>query len=149
MVSDDRYVAPTASGATLKVPAFVLDAEMTTHKVQWKVTDGCGNVTDCYSTFMVVDKKAPTPYCVSLSSAVMTNGQVELWAIDFNKGSFDNCTPQNALLYTFNGEFPVWSKSQRSTTSKEQASATVAEYNAGNAQRWVPKYRSLSDDLQL
>ncbi|MBK7220152.1 MAG: T9SS type A sorting domain-containing protein [Saprospiraceae bacterium] len=140
---NDRYVAPTASGATLKVPAFVLDAENSVHKVQWKVTDGCGNVTDCYSTFMVVDKKAPTPYCISLSSAVMQNGQVELWAIDFDKGSFDNCTPRNALMFTFNGEFPVWSRITEEHYFKGAGlSATVAEYNAGNAQRWVPSYRS-------
>ena len=139
----DRYVAPTSSGQTVKVPAFVLAAEMSTHKVSWKVTDGCGNVTGCESTFMVVDKKAPTPYCVSLSSAVMENGQVELWAIDFNKGSFDNCTPQNALLYTFNGENPVLSKLGVAHYFKGAGvEATVAEYNAGNAQRWVPEYRS-------
>ena len=47
----DRYVAPTSSGQTVKVPAFVLAAEMSTHKVSWKVTDGCGNVTGCESTF--------------------------------------------------------------------------------------------------
>jgi subtilisin-like proprotein convertase family protein/propanediol utilization protein len=140
---NDRYVAPTASGATLKVPAFVLDAENSVHKVQWKVTDGCGNVTDCYSTFMVVDKKAPTPYCISLSSAVMQNGQVELWAIDFDKGSFDNCTPRNALMYTFNGEFPVWSRiTEEHYFTGAGVSATVAQYNAGNAQKWVPSYRS-------
>ncbi|MFN8319375.1 MAG: dockerin type I domain-containing protein [Saprospiraceae bacterium] len=139
----DRYVAPTASGGVLKVPAFVLDAENSVHKVQWKVTDGCGNVTDCYSTFMVVDKKAPTPYCLSLSSAVMQNGQVELWAIDFDKGSFDNCTPKNALMFTFNGEFPVWSRITEEHYFKGAGlSATVAEYNAGNAQKWVPSYRS-------
>ncbi len=140
---NDRYVAPTASGGVLKVPAFVMDAENSVHKVQWKVTDGCGNVTDCYSTFMVVDKKAPTPYCISLSSAVMQNGQVELWAIDFDKGSFDNCTPRNALLYTFNGENPVLSKLAVEHYFKGAGlDATVAEYNAGNAQKWVPAYRS-------
>ena len=139
----DRYLAPTSDGQTVKVPAFVLDAEMSTHKVFWKVTDGCGNVTSCNSTFMVVDKKAPTPYCVSLSSALMENGQVELWAIDFNKGSFDNCTPQNGLLYTFNGENPVLSKLAIEHYFKGAGlDATAAEYNAGNAQRWVPSYRS-------
>ena len=50
---------------------------------------------------MVVDKKDPTPYCVNISSAVMENGQVELWASDFNVNSFDNCTAQENLLYTF------------------------------------------------
>ncbi|NNE15880.1 MAG: T9SS type A sorting domain-containing protein, partial [Saprospiraceae bacterium] len=31
----------------------------------------------------------------------MENGQVELWAIDFNVGSFDNCTDSDNLLFTF------------------------------------------------
>jgi hypothetical protein len=139
----DRYVAPTSSGGTVKVPSFVLESEMSTHKVSWKVTDGCGNVTSCESTFMVVDKKAPTPYCVSLSTAVMENCQVELWAIDFNKGSFDNCTPQNGLCYTFNGEMPVWTKLGEVHYFKGLGQvATIAEYNAGNAQKWVPEFKS-------
>ena len=79
---------------------------MSNHKVRWKVTDGCNNVHTCDYDFMVVDKKAPTPYCVSLSTAVMDMGPdgnpgVELWAIDFNVGSFDNCSDQENLRYTF------------------------------------------------
>ncbi|MBL0083781.1 MAG: proprotein convertase P-domain-containing protein [Saprospiraceae bacterium] len=75
---NDRYVAPTASGATLKVPAFVLDAENSVHKVQWKVTDGCGNVTDCYSTFMVVDKKSTNTilYQLEFSSNAERSGRI-------------------------------------------------------------------------
>ncbi|MBK9582106.1 MAG: hypothetical protein IPO48_09480 [Saprospiraceae bacterium] len=90
------YIKPTAaSGGTAKLPvgtgatAFILNAENISHKVLWKVTDGCGNVDRCESTVMVVDKKAPTPYCVSVSTALMqTNPQmVELWARDFDKGA--------------------------------------------------------------
>ena len=84
------------------------------HKVSWKVTDGCHNHTTCHQPVMVVDKKPPTPYCLSLSTALMAdpdgNGplrpMVELWAIDFNVGSFDNCTPQEDLLFTFNNWAP-------------------------------------------
>jgi hypothetical protein len=141
----DRYVAPTSSGKTVTIPSFVLDAELSTHKVTWKVTDGCGNYTNCSSTFMVVDKKAPTPYCVSLSSAVMENGEVELWAKDFDKGSFDNCTPQNNLLFTFNGEMPVWTLINQEHYFKGiGVLATAAEYAAGTAQKWVPSARSSS-----
>jgi len=50
---------------------------------------------------MIVDKKAPTPYCVNISSSPMENGQVELWAIDFDLGAFDNCTDQENLRFTF------------------------------------------------
>ena len=113
------YLKPTkASGETVKVPvgtgatAFILNAENISHKVLWKVTDGCGNVDQCESTVMVVDKKAPTPYCVSVSTALMqTNPQmVELWARDFDKGAFDNCTPQSKLYFTFDGAAPIYSR---------------------------------------
>ncbi|MFN8338187.1 MAG: hypothetical protein U0T36_04140 [Saprospiraceae bacterium] len=100
------YIKPTkASGETVKLPvgtgatAFILNAENINHKALWKVTDGCGNVDQCESTVMVVDKKAPTPYCVSVSTALMQTSpkMVELWARDFDKGAFDNCSPQSKL----------------------------------------------------
>ena len=98
----DVYLAPTANGETVSVPLPDIEGSMSNHKVRWTVTDGCNNVTTCDNEFMVVDKKAPTPYCVSLSTAVMaSSGTVELWAVDFNVGSFDNCTAQEDLRYTF------------------------------------------------
>ena len=93
-LSDDQI-------ATITFPE-VLDGKMSNHKVTWKAIDGCHNEAGCSYNVMVTDKKAPTPYCVSLSSAIMDDGTVELWAKDFDRGSFDNCTPQEDLLYTFN-----------------------------------------------
>ena len=98
----DIYVSPTTSGGTVSIPLPDIAGSMSNHKVRWKVTDGCNNVHTCDYDFMVVDKKAPTPYMVSLSSAIMESTcTVELWAIDFNIGSFDNCTEQEYLRYTF------------------------------------------------
>jgi len=79
------------------------------HRVVWKVYDGCGNVTSTVSYFTVQDKKAPTPYCINLSTALMADPDgagpagpmVELWAIDFDFGSFDNCTDDESLRFTF------------------------------------------------
>ena len=103
----DVYLAPTTNGGTVSVPLPDIAGSMSNHKVSWKVTDGCNNVTTCDTEFMVVDKKAPTPYCVDLSTAVMeSSGTVELWAIDFNVGSFDNCTAQGDLRYTFSDVAP-------------------------------------------
>jgi len=107
----DVYLAPTANGETVSVTLQDIEGSMSRHKVYWKVTDGCNNVTTCDYEFMVVDKKAPTPYCVSLSTAVMDMGPdgnpgVDLWAIDFNIGSFDNCTDQENLRYTFTNTPP-------------------------------------------
>jgi len=104
---NDRYLAPTSSGEEVSIDVNELfESSMTNHLVTWKVTDGCGNVASCETTFMVVDKKAPTPYCVSLSTALMANGGVELWAIDFDLGAFDNCTAEENLRFTFSNTPP-------------------------------------------
>jgi hypothetical protein len=140
----DRYVAPTSSGEVVKItiPEDIY-ASMVNHKISWKVSDGCGNITSCSTTFMVVDKKDPTPYCVSISSALMDNGQVELWARDFDLGSFDNCTDKEDLLFTFEGAHPVLTKlGQEHYFKGEGLNASASEYNAGNAQKWVPSTNS-------
>jgi hypothetical protein len=139
----DRYVPPTENDKFVITPEFELAMSYAIHRVTWEVTDGCGSVTQCHSTFTVVDKKSPTPYCVSLSSALCENGIVELWAVDFNKGSFDNCTPQNELFFTLNDERPVTSKMNEEHFFKGAGlEATEAEYNNSMAQKWVPSYRS-------
>ncbi len=120
----DIYLAPTGNGETVSVPLPDIPGSMSNHKVRWKVTDGCNNVTTCDYEFMVVDKKAPTPYCVSLSTAVMDMGPdgnpgVDLWAIDFNVGSFDNCSDQENLRYTFTDtppqDDPLYDPAQKSS----------------------------------
>jgi Cohesin domain/Secretion system C-terminal sorting domain/HYR domain/Dockerin type I domain len=64
-----------------------------THKITWTVEDKCGNDATCTYTFIVVDRKKPTPYCISqLTTVVMpVQGEIEIWARDFDRGSFDNC----------------------------------------------------------
>ncbi len=98
------YVDPTNScePVSLTLPAPI-EASKLRHRVLWRATDGCGNVTSYTSYFTVEDKKAPTPYCINLSTALMENGEVELWACDFDAGAFDNCTPTDWLSFTFNG----------------------------------------------
>lgn len=64
------------------------------HFIHWRVNDGCGNHNTCTQEINILIKdKAPTPYCLGgLSTAVMnTNGQVEIWAKDFDKESVDDC----------------------------------------------------------
>jgi len=106
-VSSPFYIPPSASGEEIKItlPEGV-SGSMINHRVVWKVSDGCGNNTSCTSSFMVVDQKPPTPYCVNLSTALMVNGQVELWACDFDLGAFDNCTAQEDLRFTFTNVNP-------------------------------------------
>ena len=105
----DVYVAPTAPGDEISIALNDIPGSMSNHKVTWTVSDGCNNVRSCSHNFMVVDKKAPTPYCISVSTATMQTGQdgnasVELWATDFNIGSFDNCTAQENLRFSFSGD---------------------------------------------
>ena len=74
-------------------------------------TDGCGNQSTISYEADVRDCKAPTPYCVSnLIVELMPMdedgdgqpdaGMVEVWATDFNAGSFDNCTASENLTFT-------------------------------------------------
>lgn len=140
----DRYVAPTGQGQEVRIiiPEDIVGS-LSRHKVLWKVVDGCGNVTSCTQNFTVEDKKKPTPYCLNISSALMVNGQVELWAADFNVNSFDNCTAKQNLLYTFNEAFPIQSRLNETHYFKGNGlSATEAEYFAGKAQKWLPSMKS-------
>ena len=62
------------------------------HLIEWRATDGCGNEAIEYTLVSFVDNKAPTPICIQdLSTAIMANGSVEIWAADYDNGSFDNC----------------------------------------------------------
>ena len=75
------------------------------YDVTYSVFDGCGNSSSCDITVKVQDGKAPTPYChAGLSITLMETAMVDVWAIDFNAGSFDNCTAQEDLVFTIGGE---------------------------------------------
>jgi len=73
-----------------------------TYQVRYTATDNCGNSNSCETTFSVADCKKPTPLCIgSLVVDLMEVGQdndanpnagmVDVWASDFDAGSFDNC----------------------------------------------------------
>jgi Dockerin type I domain len=141
----DAFIPPTTDGKEQIMPSFFSSVSEENHKVIWTVIDGCGNTSSCATTYKIMDKKAPTPYCISLGSALLEDGKTELFAIDFNKGSFDNCTTQNELLYTFNNERPVLSKIKDVHFFKGiSIDATEEEYNTGQAQKWLPQSRSSS-----
>ncbi|MBT8229737.1 MAG: hypothetical protein KJO50_05710, partial [Bacteroidia bacterium] len=102
------YLHPSGNDkkVTIDIPDGI-HASNVWHRAVWRVYDGCGNNVSRVRYFQISDKKAPTPYCLNLSTAVMSdNGQVELWAIDFNVNSFDNCTTEDNLLFTFTDVAP-------------------------------------------
>jgi subtilisin-like proprotein convertase family protein len=76
------------------------------HRILWSVEDGCGNWSHCEYLFRLEDCKQPSPVCINgLSTVVMpVGGQVTIWAKDFNASSFDDCTPEAELLYSFSGD---------------------------------------------
>ena len=84
----------------IRLPDGIIGSK-TPHTVTWSVNDGCRNIQSTETTFLIEDQKPPTPYCLNLSTAVMENGEVELWAIDFNVASFDNCSDERDLSFTF------------------------------------------------
>ena len=77
--------------------------EFGTHRITWIVEDECGNIETCNLTLNIRDTKKPTPYCLSeIVTVIMAeNGQVEIWASDFDNGSFDNCSSSDELRASF------------------------------------------------
>ena len=71
-----------------------------THKIKWFVEDGCGNVNTCDYLFVIADCKNPTPYCINgIAMTLMPNvNQIEIWANDFDLGSYDNCGVDEFLM---------------------------------------------------
>ena len=120
-----------------------------THNIIWTVEDMCGNQSTCSYTFRVLDKKKPTPYCISeITTVIMPSvGQVELWARDFNKGSFDNCPLTGCgLRFTFNGFKPPVAISEVLFDVNGNIAGTwpttnvtlLERYVNGEYQRWLP-----------
>ncbi len=80
--------------------------ETDAHRVLWTVLDACGNISTCSYLVRLEDCKQPSPVCINgLSTVVMpSNGEITIWADDFDAGSYDNCTSQEELLFSFSGE---------------------------------------------
>ncbi len=82
------------------------------YSVTYTATDNCGNSSSTTFEVNVSDCKAPTPYCVGgliiELSPIDTDGdgspdagEAESWANDFDAGSFDNCTADENLTFSF------------------------------------------------
>jgi hypothetical protein len=74
-----------------------------TYQVTYSAMDNCGNSNACQTTFTVEDCKKPTPYCKNgLVIELMQTGEVDIWASDFDAGSFDNCPGTLAISFSQN-----------------------------------------------
>ncbi|MEM1217679.1 MAG: HYR domain-containing protein, partial [Bacteroidota bacterium] len=71
------------------------------YDVLYTVTDECGNVAYDNIVVTVEDCKKPTPYCVNgLVIEIMQTGMIDVWASDFDAGSFDNCPGELYLSFS-------------------------------------------------
>lgn len=92
---------PTATSLQLTV------ADTGQHDFVLWVGDGDGNWNNCVTQVQVnafpcfPDTEPPTPYCYNGLEVDLPTGatEVEVWATDFNAGSFDNCWPNNQLEF--------------------------------------------------
>lgn len=72
------------------------------YPVTYTVFDQCGNLASCSFILQVVDAKKPTPLCDNgLVVELMQTGMVELPASALDEGSYDNCTAQEDLIFSF------------------------------------------------
>lgn len=75
-----------------------------THFIQYYSVDNCENANNsCQYYITIEDCKVPTPFCEGMIVEMMDIPipSVELFAMDFDAGSFDNCTPDAELLFSF------------------------------------------------
>jgi hypothetical protein len=65
--------------------------------------DNCGNEDTSTFILTIRDCKKPTPYCYNgIATVIMpTTGSIKVWASDLNAGSYDNCTPNSKLKFSF------------------------------------------------
>ena len=67
------------------------------YNVRYVASDNCNNQAECETIILIKDCKKPTPYCKNglvVELMVPTDPDlpmVDIWALDFNEGSFDNC----------------------------------------------------------
>lgn len=145
------FITPTDPGQNVSVSLNRnrIGSGNSEHRVEFKAFDGCGNFTQCTEIVTVADKKAPTPYCVGVSTALMEVGElVEISADKLNIGSFDNCTAMEDLIITFDNVAPVQSRlNQVHFFGPNGLSSSSAFENGFPIQRWDPVTRTSSTKL--
>jgi hypothetical protein len=69
--------------------------------VTFFATDECDNTEDCEQLITVEDQKAPTPYCLGeVVTTLNEDGIAEIWASDFDNGSYDACGIKSLVVDT-------------------------------------------------
>lgn len=100
----DMYIPPTMNNEVQNINLPDIAGSMAEHTVIWNVSDDCDLSDECSSNFLLLDKKAPTPFCVSLYTIEYEGDDTKIFAEDFNIGVFDNCTDQDDIRISFSKE---------------------------------------------
>ncbi len=79
------------------------------HTITWIADDRCGNEGMLTYALNVIDCKPPTPVClnglsININQMPGMEPMVTIWASDFDASSYDNCTPQSELIYSFSSD---------------------------------------------
>jgi hypothetical protein len=83
-----------------------------TQQIIWTARDACGNTAVDTSTIIFVDRTPPVPVCISsLSTITLAEGEVIIWATDFDLGSFDNCSEDLEFAISVDRDMAEWSHS--------------------------------------
>ncbi len=94
-------VSLTLSGSLGTVAGSTIELGPGVFTINWNATDNCGNMSNCSTTFEVHDTIAPLANCKApVVVELTTNGNVQVWAVDMNDGSSDNCGG-SGLNFTF------------------------------------------------
>ncbi len=119
------YIDPSVCGGHVQIKndsryAYANGADISgiypvgTTWVNYLITYGCGTTKKCKTKVIVKSGLGPTPYCYATMTVVLmgtdTNddgvndeGMVEVWAKDFDAGSFANCS-YAPLKYSFSSD---------------------------------------------
>ena len=71
-----------------------------THKITWRASDNCGNVSQCTYLFTIEDCQPPSLLCInSLAQSLDTTCTTTINVEDFILNVSDNCTPDSVLQF--------------------------------------------------
>lgn len=86
-----------------------------TTEVTFMVKYGCWQKAFCTMEITVIDDKAPQPYCIdglaiplmgidTDNDGLVDDGMIEIWASDFDHGSYHPCYPDEELIFSFSSD---------------------------------------------